>query len=162
MAKKIKPIKPKTNAKTKPIIFTEEFVFNKANEMLEFINSAEGKNIIFITELCLKQGWSGQKWSEELKNYPENKQITETIKAIEETLELRLAKGLLAGKLNATGAIFTLKNKYKWKDKHDIEHANNPDNPISKGSSNIDLTLLSNEEIKLYIELEKKAKKDNE
>jgi hypothetical protein len=128
---KLTTVKPKTNAKTKPIIFTEIYVEAKLIEMLTFINSPDGELVMFINELCHRNGWSGQRWSDEVKQYQANRKITETIKTIEEILELRLAKGLLTGKLNPAGAIFTLKNKYQWKDRHDIEHANNPDNPIT-------------------------------
>jgi hypothetical protein len=113
----MKPIK-KT---TKPIKYTEEFCLNEVREMYKYITETkEGKNVIFISELTEWRGYSLQRWTDNLQAY-DNEEITETIKRIESILELRLAKGMIAGKLNATGVIFTLKNKYKWKDKHETE-----------------------------------------
>lgn len=43
------------------------------------------------------------------------------IKKVVQQIESAHAEGLLSGKLNTTGAIFTLKNNHGWKDQQHIE-----------------------------------------
>lgn len=44
------------------------------------------------------------------------------IKEVIQLIESAHAEGLLSGKLNTTGAIFTLKNNHGWKDQQHIEN----------------------------------------
>jgi len=100
--------------------YTLEFVSNELNEMLKYIDSDEGSDVVFIGELCLWRGYSSQRWSEITKKFSDNDYISETIKNIEQKLEYRLFKAGLSNEANATMVIFGLKNKYIWKDKHEL------------------------------------------
>ena len=135
----------------RPQIFNEQFCQSEVNSMLEYLNTDDGKDILFIGELCLMRGYSFQRWSDRMKSFKENHELMDTIEKIEQTLEIRLSKGMVTNKYSANGAKFTLINKYGWRDKQEIEHANNPDNPFN----NQDLSKLSTEQLKAYLEFEK-------
>ena len=48
-------------------------------------------------------------------------EYSDPIKKVVQKIESEHAEGLLSGKLNTTGAIFTLKNNHGWKDQQHIE-----------------------------------------
>jgi hypothetical protein len=104
------------NATGAPEKWTFDFCMNELDEMQKYLNSEDGSDLVFLSELCLYRGYSHQKWSEISNKFEKEKEIIDIIKKIEETLENRLYKAALTNQVNATMAIFGLKNKYKWKD----------------------------------------------
>lgn len=63
---------------------------------------------------------------ETLINYEEKKEYFDTIKRAKLRCENWVEEGALMNKINATSAIFNLKNNYGWKDKTEQE-LSNPD-----------------------------------
>lgn len=59
-----------------------------------------------------------------LLNYEEKEEFVDTIKAAKAVCENHAEEGAMMNELNATMAIFSLKNNYKWKDKTEIEQTN--------------------------------------
>lgn len=104
--------------------YTLSFCLNELSEMVKYIESDEGYDVVLIKELTVYRGYSHQKWSEILNKFPESKEIQDTIKKIEDILEMRLYKAALTNQVNPTMAIFGLKNKYEWRDKVETENEN--------------------------------------
>ena len=76
-----------------------------------------------ISALSLALGFESR---QTLLNYCEyndenDKPFLDAIKNAKARCEANVEIGLLSGKYNTTGAIFNLKNNYKWKDKQEIE-----------------------------------------
>ncbi len=94
--------------------YTPKFVTDELQAMIDYMNSEDGSDVIFISELCLHRGYSPQRWSEIANKYADNENISETIKRIESILEIRLYKAGLTGAVNPTMALAGLNNKYKW------------------------------------------------
>lgn len=101
--------------------YTASFCLNELSEMKKYIESDDGSDVVLIKELTLYRGFSYQRWSEITAKYAENKEISDTIKKIEDILETRLYKAGLTNQVNTTMAIFGLKNKYRWVDKNETE-----------------------------------------
>jgi hypothetical protein len=101
--------------------YTADFCINELNEMMKHINSDDGSDVVLIKELCILRGFSHQRWSEITAKFADNLEISDTIKKIEDILEMRLYKAGLTNSANSTLVIFGLKNKYKWVDKIDTE-----------------------------------------
>lgn len=79
----------------------------------------------FITEMCV---WldTSRKVLLEYENKPE---FSNTIKRAKQRCEAAIEKGMLTNKMNATGAIFNLKNNYGWEEriKQDNSHTVSPE-----------------------------------
>jgi hypothetical protein len=97
--------------------YTKEFCFNELNEMIKYMESEDGSDVVLIVELCLYRGYSKQRWSEISNKFTDCQEISELIKKIENTLEARLYKAGLTNQVNPTMCIFGLKNKYQWHDR---------------------------------------------
>ena len=67
-------------------------------------------------------------WEYWKKKFAEDEEVFRSIKRIEAKIEANLLSQAASNKINATIAIFVLKNKYKWSDKQEIDHT-------SKGES---------------------------
>jgi hypothetical protein len=104
----------KTNGRTKPFIYTEEFVLSELNDMLIEVRNDLG--MFFVGQLFENRNYSRQRFSEWEEKFKDNAEITDTKKRIEELLETRLVTGGLTSALNPTLTIFSLKNKHNWKD----------------------------------------------
>lgn len=103
--------------------YTREFCWNEVQEMLNHINSEEGADIVLLKELCIYRGFSHQKWSEITNKFIDDEEIQDTLKKIENILEMRLYKAGLTNQANPTMVIFGLKNKYGWFDKQEYDHS---------------------------------------
>ena len=116
----------------KPEKWTAEFYLNELNEIEKYIHSDEGKYIVFIIECCLYRGYSSNKWSEMKNKFADNIELLETIKRIEDFLEVRLYKAGLTNEVNSTMAIAGLNNKYRWANKyeHDLSGEIKTDNKV--------------------------------
>ena len=144
--KKKKPVKRKTNAKTKPIIYTEDRVLELLKKMYDTLMDKElGKGIYFINRLLATVHLYPDVWVYWQKKYKpvsevdvveqeldgdKVNEIIRAIKKIEGELEDRIVTGGLCGKLQPTMAIFALKNKYKWSDKSELELAGKKEEPF--------------------------------
>jgi hypothetical protein len=80
----------------------------------------KGTQVLFIAELCHLRGYSHQRWSDRIKKFMEKKEFVDAVANVEETLELRIAKGMTTGSLNSRGASLTLQNKHGWRTKTDV------------------------------------------
>jgi len=108
---------------TKPEKWTADFCLNELAEIEKHIQSEDGEDIVFIIECCLYRGYSSNRWSEMKSKFKENEQISESIKRIEDFLEVRLYKAGLTNAVNSTMAIAGLNNKYRWANKYEHEHS---------------------------------------
>ena len=106
--------------KTKPKIYTQEFVRKEVKKLLAELKN--NPNIIYSGELIAPKNYSVQRFSEWDNEFKNDKQISETIKKIREILETRVNVGGLRNKLNASIVKFNLINNYNWKEKAEIEH----------------------------------------
>jgi len=87
-----------------------------------FINCDQEKRPYTITGLAL---WLGTT-RETLLDYKEKPEFSDSIKAAKSRCENWVEEGALMNRVNATSAIFNLKNNYGWKDKTE-QDINNPD-----------------------------------
>jgi|GEM_PF-1124126 len=69
-----------------------------------------------------------QIWADWNEKFKDDTDVSVAIKRIEAQVEGNLLQQSATNKINATIAIFVLKNKYKWSDKQEIDHT-------SKGES---------------------------
>lgn len=105
--------------KTKPIIYTEEFVREEVTKILDEIIS--NKEIVLLGEVFEKKAYTRQRFSEWAEEFKNIKEISDTIKKVKDILEERVNMGGLKNKLNPTMTIFNLKNNYGWKDKNETD-----------------------------------------
>jgi DNA primase len=105
--------------KTRPIIYTEEFVKNEVEKILE--EAMENKELTVLGEIFENKAYSSQRFSEWAEKFKNNDEISESIKKIKDLFENRVNIGGLKGKLNPTMSIFNLKNNYGWKDKNETD-----------------------------------------
>ncbi len=109
----------------RPIKYTRYYCLNE----IRLISSAlfgdggtDGKVKYFTWhDLIRDKPYPRQCISEWREKFKKDKEFSDTIKRIEAELENRLYKYALMNKVNATIAIFSLKNNYGWKDKHETE-----------------------------------------
>lgn len=66
-------------------------------------------------------------WTDWTGKFKDDHQVSEAIKRIEAKIEANLLSQALKNKINATIAIFVLKNKYKWSDRQAIDHTTGGD-----------------------------------
>jgi hypothetical protein len=105
--------------KTKPIIYTEEFVREEVTKILDEIIS--NKEIVLLGEVFEKKAYTRQRFSEWAEEFKNIKEISDTIKKVKDILEERVNMGGLKNKLNPTMTIFNLKNNYGWRDKTEVD-----------------------------------------
>lgn len=73
----------------------------------------------FITELCVWLDTSRKV----LLEYEEKPEFSNTIKKAKQKCEAAIEKGMMLNKMNATGAIFNLKNNYGWEERFKNDNA---------------------------------------
>jgi hypothetical protein len=66
-----------------------------------------------------------------LVNYEEKSEFFGTIRKAKDFIEHCIEDGLLASKFNVVGSIFTLKNNWDWKEKTELEHSGEINNPYA-------------------------------
>ncbi|RAJ24985.1 terminase small subunit [Pedobacter cryoconitis] len=66
-------------------------------------------------------------WQYWTTKFKDDDEVIRAIKRIEAKIEANLLSQALTNKVNATVAIFVLKNKYKWSDKQEIDHTTGGD-----------------------------------
>lgn len=72
----------------------------------------------FIVEMCVFLDTT----RETLSDYEAKPEFSDTIKRAKSKCEAAIEKGMLTGKLNATGCIFNLKNNYGWEDRRKLDN----------------------------------------
>lgn len=112
---------------TKPTIYTEKFVKNELKSIINFI--LENKEIVYLGEIFEQKTYPRQCYSEWANTFKDVKEISDTIKRINDILESRVNIGGLKGKLNSTMVIFNLKNNYNWSDRTEITGKDGKDFP---------------------------------
>lgn len=123
---KKKPIKRKTNAKTRPVKYLADVVMGILKRMQDRLNSDEG--ICYIKELLVEENLYDELWAYFKKRYKDNNKIFKAIKKIENTLENRIVRRMAEGRYSTVGSIFILKNKYHWIDKVVSQNEQEKDN----------------------------------
>jgi len=103
---------------TKPVIYTEEFVKEEVQKLLE---EARNSDMVILGELFENKDYSAQRFSEWATNFESCQDISESIKKIKELFENRVNIGGLTNKLNAAMSIFNLKNNYGYKDRSEVD-----------------------------------------
>ncbi len=81
-----------------------------------------------ITGLCLALECSREvllDWDKDTGKYPKPEEAIQIIKQAKLKCQNFAEKMLMNGKLNPTGAIFNLKNNYRWRDKSEVDATTN-------------------------------------
>ncbi len=94
----------------RPKEYTEKWIRSEAKALLRYAKEAE---IPFEKEFASKRGYSSQRISEFAKS---SEEFSEALKKMKDIQEVKLVKAALAGKINVTFTIFTLKNVSGWRD----------------------------------------------
>lgn len=104
--------------------------FKSPEQLEELINSyfedcKQRNEPPFITEMCVWLDTSRKV----LLEYEEKPDFSNTIKKAKQKCEAAIEKGMMTNKMNATGAIFNLKNNYGWEEriKNDNTHGVTPE-----------------------------------
>jgi len=114
--------RPPAKYKTNDTKYTEEWVLNELNAILEELNS--NPDYVYIWELFEKKPYSRSRYWEWIDKYSDNDKIKQISCSIKEILESRVVWGALKNKLNGTFTMFHLKNNYWWKDKTEVDNTN--------------------------------------
>lgn len=122
---------------TKPTIYTRDFVLNEVKSLLRKLDT--DKNIVYKGELFIDKTYSRQRFSEWVKEFEKDVEISDTIRTIDEILETRVNVGGLRNELNASMTKFNLINNYGWKDQQNIDHTTKGEKiiPILGGATNV-------------------------
>jgi len=104
--------------------WTKEVVLSKLQVISDY---AKQNNSYYLGTVLNELGLYVDIWSDWTKKFANDLEVSRAIKRIESVVEANLVTILVTGR-NAAGAIFVLKNKYKWSDKQEIDHT-------SKGES---------------------------
>ena len=105
----------------------------------KYFKECEIKNEPYtVTGLCLALDIT----RETLREYLKDEQFSDTIKKAKLKVENYLEKHLITDN-STTGIIFNLKNNFGWKDKQELEHSGNINNPF-EGLSTEELRQLIN------------------
>jgi len=124
--------------KGRPKEWTDEKIEKIAKDMWKWFNeNPEGINSYMLKSYYVKKGIPAQYISEFSKR---NEYFSETIKRIQDLLEVRINEGALTGKIKEASAIFNLKCNYGWVDRQEINHTgeNINININAKGKSKLD------------------------
>lgn len=77
------------------------------------------RSVPFMTEFASKRGYARQRLTEFAQA---SEKFSDALKRMKDIQEYKIVIGALAGKLNPTFAIFTLKNVAGWRDRQEIQH----------------------------------------
>lgn len=93
-----------------------------------FANADAKDEPYLITGLCLALECSREcllEWDKDTGKYPKPEKAVQIIRHAKLKCQNYAEKMLMSGKLNPTGAIFNLKNNYRWKDKSETDVTSN-------------------------------------
>lgn len=91
-------------------------------------NDVRDNKIFYLGVALANEELYADIWQYWLEKWGKDEEVFRLTKRIEAKLEANLISQSAHNKINATIAIFVLKNKYKWSDKQEIDHT-------SKGES---------------------------
>lgn len=94
----------------RPEKYTEGWIRKEAKVLLKY---AKDTAIPFEKEFTSLRGYSSQRISEFAKK---SEEFSEALKRMKDIQETKIVKAALAGEINVTFAIFTLKNVAGWRD----------------------------------------------
>lgn len=103
-------------------IYTLEYCLKAIDTLLKEVKT--NKDIIHIWELFEDKPYHHNRYLEWLKEYKDNEEIKEKSWTIKAILESRVVTKGMKDELNATMAIFNLKNNYGYKDKSEVDNKN--------------------------------------
>lgn len=133
----------------------EKWTVETVLPLLEKIESyAKKPSCMYIGSALVKVDLYKDIWRHWKNKFSDNDDVLRTIKRIEQIFENKLFEKALTGKVNATVAIFGLKNNHKWRDKHEIDHTTAGE---SLKADKTDYSNLEAEELKQLIYLKAKA-----
>lgn len=141
---KKKPVKRKTNAKTRPVKYLADVVMDILKRMQDRLNSDDG--ICYIGELLVGENLYADIWGYFKRRYKDNAKIIRTIKNIEATLENRIVRRMAEGRYSTVGSIFILKNKYRWIDK--VVSQNEQEKDESGNAVPLEIVIRGHKEVK--------------
>lgn len=107
----------------RPKEYTEERIRQEAKALIKY---ADEVDIPLEKEFAVQRGYSSQRISEFAKS---SEEFSEALKKTKDIQEVKIVKAAMAGKINVTFAIFTLKNVSGWRDVQPISIQN--DNRVS-------------------------------
>lgn len=96
-------------------------IFSQALEILE-----SDPQILFIGEVAVKQKIYRELYAYLVNKFSDDEKVFNAIKTIETIIEARLNKAGLTNDVNATMAIFGLKNNHGWKDRTETDFTFTP------------------------------------
>jgi hypothetical protein len=107
---------------TKPIVWSEDYVEQELNEMLD--NCIKDNSIVYVKELVLYKRYTWNTMMDYVKKYTENQKIFYAYRKIKEICEIRINKGGLDHTYHNGMVKFNLINNYgdDWKESAHIDH----------------------------------------
>jgi len=100
-----------------PSKYTTKFIEREAEALLKYAETCP--LIPFEKEFAFRRGYPSQRMSEFAQA---SEKFSVALKKMKDIQEYKLVIGALAGKLNSTMAIFTLKNVAGWRNEQYLEH----------------------------------------
>ena len=99
--------------------WTEEVVLELLETMFKAIRE---QNIYYLGSLLDDFDLSPDWWGDMSEKFKGTKTVIRAIKRCEQRLEKTLVNAMLTNKVKETTGIFTLKSKYKWIEKSQVDH----------------------------------------
>jgi len=118
-----------------PSKYTPEFIEAEAEALLKYCNES---TIPFLKDFCGKRGYHSGRIAE----FAKNEKFSEALLIYKDKIETQIVYGSITGKLNATFAIFTLKNIAGWRDKTEHE-LSGPDGTALPGAAPVNIKIIN-------------------
>jgi hypothetical protein len=93
----------------------------------ELLYEIEKKKIVYLGIALANLELYSDLWAYWQEKFDGDTEVFRAVKRIEAKVEANLLCQALTNKVNASVAIFVLKNKYKWSDKQEIDHTTQGD-----------------------------------
>lgn len=97
--------------------YSKTFIREQADKLIEYANLTP---VPFLSDFAPKQGYHAQRLSEWARDDEKNPELSDALKRFKDIQKYKLMIGGLAGKLNPSMCIFTLKNVAGFRDQ--VEH----------------------------------------
>jgi hypothetical protein len=108
---------PAPTGNTNALKWTQETVMQKLDELEKAV-----EHTVYIGEGLSTIGLYAEWFAYITETFKDDDIVFKAIKRIEQAYEAKLVKKTLNGDFNPTMAIFTLKNKHKWKDQSQVDN----------------------------------------
>jgi hypothetical protein len=93
----------------------------------ELLYEVEKKKIVYLGIALANLELYADLWAYWQQKFEGDTEVFRAVKRIEAKVEANLLSQALTNTVNASVAIFVLKNKYKWSDKQEIDHTTQGD-----------------------------------